>query len=157
MKKKIRKNVESIEIDAHLRYMCKNPDCGYTHWLSLKQTQTKNFKVVCDCGFIFKPKQILSLKVIYRAPKKQSEPVVDEKRHFVSLSAIAAQQQDISLDVLNKCIKTLVGYGFTKPESEQLLRNSFRQNPVDDCVLLIKQTLETLGENNNDEERNPAF
>jgi hypothetical protein len=155
MKKKIRKNIQPIEIDAHLRYVCKNPDCGYTHWLSLKETQTRNFKVVCDCGFVFKPKQILKLKIVYSKPK--TEPVVDDQKHFVSLSALVAQQQDISLDLLNKCIKILVGYGFTKPESEQLLRNSFRQNPVEDCALLIKQTLESFGDNNNEEERNPSF
>jgi len=150
-------NQKPTEYDAHFRYLCKNPRCGYTHWLSLKETQTKNFKVVCDCGFIFKPKQILRLKIVYQIPNKQKKIAVDEEKHFVSLSTIKAPKEDISVDVLNKCVITLVDYGFTKSESEQLLRNSFRQNPVNDCILLIKQTLESLGENNNDEERNPAF
>jgi hypothetical protein len=155
MKKKIIKSQKPIEIDAHLRYVCKNPDCGYTHWLSLKETQTKDFKVVCDCGRIFKPKRVLNVKIVYRQKPKKQQDEQPQKQHFVNLSDIA-RQEELDIDTLNKCVKILVGYGFTKSESEQLLRNSFSSNPTNDCASLIKQTLESLGENNNDEERDSS-
>lgn len=160
MKNKTIKNQKAIEIDAHLRYVCKNPDCGYTHWLSLKEAQTKNFKVVCDCGVVFKPKQVLKVKIVYAKPKKkkEAEPQTQApmQQCFVNLSAIA-KEIELDIDTLNKCVKILVGYGFTKTESEQLLKNSFRNNPTDDCATLIKQTLESFGENSHGEERDSSF
>lgn len=160
MKNTTIKNQKAIEIDAHLRYICKNPDCGYTHWLSLKEAQTKNFKVVCDCGVVFKPKQVLKLKIVYKKSQKKEEaaPVKEKpsQQCFVNLSAIA-KEVELDVDTLNKCVKILVGYGFTKTESEQLLRNSFRNNPTDDCTTLIKQTLESFGENSHGEERDSSF
>ena len=160
MKNKTIKNQKAIEIDAHLRYVCKNPDCGYTHWLSLKEAQTKNFKVVCDCGVVFKPKQVLKVKIVYEQPKQKKEietpKQVPTQQCFVNLSAIA-KEIELDIDTLNKCVKILVGYGFTKTESEQLLKNSFSSNPTDDCATLIKQTLESFGENSHGEERNSSF
>lgn len=157
-----KKTQKAIEIDAHLRYICKNPDCGYTHWLSLKETQTKNFKVVCGCGKVFKPKQVLKLKIIYKQKqqtKKQEMPkdnVVTSRSCFVDLSAIP-QQVELDVDILNKCVKILVGYGFTKTESEQLIRNSYNSNPTNDWAVLIKNTLASFGENNNGEKHDPSF
>lgn len=150
-----------VELDAHLRYICKNPNCGYTHWLSLKEAQTKNFKVVCDCGTVFKPKQVLKLKILYKKDTlvdkaEPSKPDEGARSCFVNLSAIP-QQAELNLDILNKCVKILVGYGFTKTESEQLIRNSYRNNPTDDWTVLIKNTLASFGENNHGEERDPSF
>ena len=62
---KITKNQKPISLDVHLKYRCPNNNCGYEHWLSLLETQTKNFKIVCDCGTVFKPKKIKTLKIIY--------------------------------------------------------------------------------------------
>lgn len=152
---------KAIEIDAHLRYICKNPDCGCTHWLSLKEAQTKNFKVVCDCGTVFKPKQVLKLKILYKKEQETKKPEAAQTKTnahscFVNLSAIP-QQSELNIDILNKCVKILVGYGFTKTESEQLLRNSYRNDPTDDWTVLIKNTLASFGENNHGEERDPSF
>lgn len=156
-KKKI-KILKPVETDAHFRYVCKNPDCGYTHWLSLKEVQTTNFKVVCDCGFVFKPKQISKIIIAYKKDKEKAPPIIKaeapKQRCFVDLASFE-KELDLDLDTEKECVKILVGYGFTKSESEQLVRNSFRKNPTNDCVILIKQTLETLGEN-SDEERDSS-
>ena len=60
-----KKTERPIEIDAHLKYKCPNDSCGYFHWLSLQEAQTKNFKIVCDCGNVFKPKRIKTLEIIF--------------------------------------------------------------------------------------------
>lgn len=71
MKTKKIKNQKPISLDVHLKYRCPNHNCGYEHWLSLLETQTQNFKIVCECGSVFKPKRINKIKVIYKDNKKK--------------------------------------------------------------------------------------
>lgn len=139
MKIKTLKNQKPIDIDVHLKYLCPNTNCGYSHWLSLKETQTKNFKVVCDCGTVFLPKSIKKLKVVYCATKK-----IFEKK-TKNVITIAKEDSDISQELLDKAKKTLIAYGFDAIEAESLIKDSYKQKPEQDCVKLVKNTLVLFG------------
>jgi len=109
-----------IDQDIHFKYICPNNDCTDIHWLSLKETQTKNFKVVCDCGQIFKPKTIEKIKILYKkknnpSPKRTSE--------------------------IDSAIKTLIGFGFDMEEIIAVLNNCKETNPA----LIVKEALQILG------------
>lgn len=125
-----KKNQKPIELDLHLKYRCPNDDCGYYHWLSLKETQTKNFKVVCDCGTIFKPKQISKIKIVYETHKIKN----------------IMQQKTLPEETKTKCIDILCGYGFDREESESLIVKAFENCESVDTSTLIKHAIKQLGE-----------
>jgi hypothetical protein len=52
--------------------------------------------------------------------------------------------QEIPVDLLNNCVKILIGYGYDKQESIELLSCAYRKNPVDSVSSLVKQTLASL-------------
>jgi hypothetical protein len=130
-----KKNHEPVDLDIHLKYRCPNVKCGCDHWLSLKETKIKNFKVVCDCDTIFSPKQIKTIDIIYL----ETETIID-KSDIKSL-----EDESIPKDLLEKSTKTLINYGFTKEESEKLLISSYIKNITDDCSTLIKKALKSIG------------
>jgi hypothetical protein len=136
MTKKKLKNQKPIEIDAHFKYRCPKSSCGFDHWLSLKESQTKGFKIVCDCGYVFKPKRISKIKIVYAdiQPVPQPEKVIEKPK--------------IPVDFKNSCVKLLVSYGFTKDESVSLCEKAFEKNPVTSSGLLIKYILQNLEELN---------
>jgi hypothetical protein len=128
MQTKKRKNQKPISLDVHLKYRCPNSDCGYEHWLSLLETQTKNFKVVCDCGTVFKPKKIKTLKIIYEKKiQKETKEIKDPNQP--------------NEDSLNKAIPCLVDLGFTKQESIDALTSAYIKQPTKDISIWIKNTL----------------
>lgn len=134
----IKKNLRPTDIDAHIKYQC--PKCGIQHWISLKEAKTKNFKVVCDCDTVFKPKQIERLKIIYSHNKK---PKKEDSQEIL-----------VPGEILNKCSSILITYGFTKQEADNMIKKAYIQNQTNDCVQLIKYTLETLGVNNEQYQTN---
>jgi hypothetical protein len=134
--KQILKNQKPTDLDIHFKYKC--PDCDCIHWLSLKEVQTKNFKIVCDCNLVIKPKTITKIKLLYKKSlPKQQQPI--------NLS------QEISLDLLEKCVRILVGYGFEKQESETLVKKHHKANPNLNCVDLIKCVLKSFGSDSNEQ------
>lgn len=139
--KKIKKNQKPIDIDAHFKYRCPDKKCGFDHWISLKESQTKNFKIVCDCGYVFKPKQIKILKVVYKSikitHKAEETKVVDKPK--------------IPVDLLDSSVRLLIDYGFTKEESSLLIQEAYSKHQVTSGGLLVKyvlQNLEQLNVNN---------
>lgn len=139
-KKSIKTNQKPISLDLHLKYRCPNIDCGYTHWLSLQETQTKNFKVVCDCGVVFSPKRIKQVKLKYNTTKTKTEIP-----HNTETKVILTNTTESS--VLEKCVKALTQYGFTKLESEDLVNRSFEIVQNNDISSIMKKCLELIGEN----------
>lgn len=131
-----KKNQKPTEIDAHLKYNC--PNCGVQHWISLRQAKTKNFKIVCDCDTVFQPKKILKISVTYS--KKSSH-----------IEKVNSQENVIPSDILNKCAGILVGYGFTKKEAENMVKQAYVKDATDDCVKLIKYALESFGVDYNEQ------
>lgn len=129
------KNQKPTEIDAHFKYRC--PKCCWNHWISLKEAKTKNFKIVCDCDTVFKPKQIKSLSIEYikRAPKQVFTP--DTQTHT---------QNTIDKVLLDKCSKILVGYGFENNEANKLICEARDRTGFEDAGLLVKNILENIGD-----------
>jgi transcription elongation factor Elf1 len=124
-------NLKPVEHDVHLKYLC--PVCNEVHWLSLNEAKTKNFTVVCECGEAFRVKRVSQIKLDYAKRKIQKE------------------KQSIPLDLLDRSVKILIPYGFTKEEASSMLSESYSKNPIENILLLIKQTLENLGEKNVNE------
>lgn len=140
---KIKKTLKPIEIDAHLKYRCPNSKCGQEHWLNLIESQIKNFKIVCSCGDILKPKQIKNIKVKYVVKHIPQQNNIQE--------TITPEQPEpqienpISERLLLICCKTLTDYGFTKKEAFDLLKQSYIQNPTEQPLELINNTLVLIG------------
>lgn len=161
--KKIQK---PIEFDAQFRFICPQHDCGFDHWLSLKQCQAKNFKIVCECGHIFKPKRVLKIKILYTKTKNNN----NHKSETLSVSQISADSASAELtEPLNDqpesiisypseylkttSIKILGKYGFTDEESYKLVINAFAKNPIDNVSHLVRYILENIKllETNNEQ------
>ncbi len=138
----IKKNQKPIEVEASFKYVCPNPKCGFDHWISLKEAKTKGFKIVCDCNFVFSPKRIKKIKIAYYDDDKKKDktnpptPQVVEKIHHISDS------------LLSKASTVMRGFGFTKSESENLIIESYKKEPIEDYKLLVKNILSKIGENN---------
>jgi hypothetical protein len=128
------KSLKPIDYDVHLKYRC--PSCSQDHWLSLKQCQTKGFKVVCDCNEVFKPKRIDKFNISFHKKKKPSSDTVDV--------------ETIPQKLLNNATQVLVGYGFSKAEAELLINKAYATSPTNSLGDLIKQSLklQQIGENN---------
>jgi hypothetical protein len=130
----IYKNQKPIDYDIHLKYRCPNNKCNYEHWLSIRETKTKNFKVVCHCETVFSPKQIKNIDIVYLDIEEIKTKTIKEP-----------EKDTIPNDLLEKSTKTLINYGFTKEESEKLLVSSYIKNITDDCSTLIKKALKSIG------------
>jgi hypothetical protein len=134
----ITKNLKSqkpIGTDASFKYKCPSEDCENEHWLFLRQAQVKNFKIVCDCGLVFKPKQIKNIKIIY-------------EKHTTKRKKIDDIDDGIPVDLLNQCAKILSGYGFDLNESKELIKQSYNSCKTNDIGSLIKNALKSFGEKN---------
>lgn len=131
LKKKITKNLKPTEIDAHIRYVCPDIDCGFDHWISLRESQTKNFIIVCDCGLKIRPKTVKTIKIIY---KKQ---IVKQK------------PKELPVDTLKKCLKIMFDFGFVESEAEPLLIKAYTEHEIDDHMELVKKAIASIGVEND--------
>jgi hypothetical protein len=147
MKKIRKKNLKPIDIDAHFKYVCPNVDCGNIHWLSLLEAKTNNFKIVCYCGTISKPRTIKNVNIEYAEVESAKIDIKDEVTNKQEHRKVV--RLELSLDLLQKCVKTLVTYGFTEQESNTLIRYSFDQKPTQNVSDLIKLALQNIGELEN--------
>lgn len=146
---KQKKNQKPTKVEANFRYLCPNPDCGLIHWISLKEAKTKNFKIVCDCDTIFQPKQISKIKIIYK--KYDDKKTIDNTTQPLPI----IEKTKISIDLLNKCVTILIGYGFTETESIRVINKAFDENQITDHKLLIKYILSHIGELLNESTKAP--
>lgn len=135
-----KKNLKPIEIDAHFKYRCPLNSCGFDHWLSLKQVSTKNYKIVCDCGTVFKPKVVKKLDIEFLIENK-------EKQKNTSNNTVITQTT-IPIDLQSKSSKILENYGFTTQECLLLTQKAFEQTKTDDVGFLVKYIIQNLGELN---------
>jgi len=124
------KNLKPTDYDITFRYVC--PNCFNDHWVRLKQVQYEKFVIVCDCDTILKIKPIELIKLKFkRKPKKQ----IDNK-------------EEIQPDLLNRCCISLSAYGFSRKESESLVRECYSESKSKDCINLVKLSLSKFGEKN---------
>jgi hypothetical protein len=140
-----KKSLKPIEVDAYFKYRCPQSNCGQNHWLTLKETQTKNFKIVCDCGEILKPKRIdkIRIKFFTKTKTQKEEPAKEEN---LPQKTEEIYDNPISERLLVICSKTLKDYGFTSKEAENLLKQSYVLNPTENPLELINNTLIMIGD-----------
>jgi hypothetical protein len=123
------KNLRPTDYDITFRYVC--PNCSNEHWVRLKQVQYEKFVIVCDCDTILKIKPIESIKLKFkRKPKKQES------------------KEEIRLELLNRCCMALSSYGFSRKESESLVKECYAESKSKDCMNLVKLSLSKFGEKN---------
>ena len=133
-----KKNLKPIEFHVNLKYKC--PQCFIDHWLSLKETQTKGFIVVCDCGCVFKVRQVDTIKVIHTKKQKIQEKIkVDIPDDLV----------EIPEPLLKSCITILASYGFTTEEAATIIKDQYYKDKTDNVSDLIKNCLKSIGGINN--------
>lgn len=128
---KIKKKLISqkpTELDVSLKYSC--PDCNLDHWLFLREAQTKNYRVVCECGATFKPKRISKLHILYK--RDRSKP----------------SKQKLPVDIIDKCVQILSNYGFDAKESKSILEKAYEQTNLTDIPSLVKTAIKLFGETN---------
>jgi hypothetical protein len=119
----------------------------------LNEAKTKNFKIVCHCSKVFKPKRIVKLKIQYA-----DDPV--KVKNTIDNQTVVQNQSDTNLDkelstpeqveqiTLNKCTSILVDYGFTESESIELVNKAYSILQSNDCGQLIKHALKSFGGSN---------
>lgn len=128
------KNLKPTDIDLYIKYTCPNKSCKNDHWTTLKESQTKNFIIVCDCDYIIKPKQIDTIKIKYTEKKKNS----------------SQETSQIPQDLLQKSLKIMVGLGYSESESSKMIIGYYKHNPINDYMTLVKNTIaiSNIGESN---------
>lgn len=123
-----KKSQKPIEINAYFKYACSKQSCSYQHWISIAEAKTKNFKIVCDCGSIIRPKRIKSIKIAYvESLKKNNSPQLDDA-------------------VVREYTEVLCGYGFTSDESIKLINIAYSKLPNGSKREIIKLALTSTGE-----------
>ena len=153
-KKKI-KIVKHIDTDIHLKYLCPKKDCLTIHWLTISEVKTKNFKVVCYCGCVFKPKQISNIKVTYiddhvvvdKPPspaiiKKQVES--QRKQQVVLQNKTCNSEKDFRF--IQEAIETLLNFGYTREEATQLIQEQYDRTKTNNPAQLVKLAINFFGE-----------
>lgn len=154
-----------IDIDAHLKYRC--PQCGYDYWISLREAKTKDFKIVCDCKTVFKPKRVKKVRVLHfineeikaksskqllRKKKKPSPHRKVNSKKSVKENILNEDTQklknakQINEQLKNKCSNSLIAYGFTKSEALELITKAYEKTGAEDPIILVKQALSLIGE-----------
>lgn len=158
-KTKTKKLQKPIDADIHLKYRCKK--CGVDHWLSFKEASTKDFKVVCACGVVFKVKRLSGFKFKYKkdtlkkvnATQEQVKPTpnVDPPKPVIQtvVEQAPVQRTTIPAELLDKSVKLLLSYGFTKTEATKLVTETYFAVPVNDYATLVKYTLQSIGDSEN--------
>ena len=131
------RNQKPINLDVHLEYVCPNNKCLSIHWLSLLEAQTKNFKIVCDCGKIFYPKRVKDIKVLYHKHKK---PIENKPESQV--------QPEPDYNFIDDAISTLIRFGFDKTEASDMINYQYEQTKETNPATLVKLSLGFFGVKN---------
>lgn len=131
------KSLKPIEIDAQFKYRCPNTNCGSEYWLFLNQVKVKGFKLVCDCGAVYRVRRVEDIKTIYVAKKTKPNQETTEKEQPVPIPDTP--------DHLKKAYKILEHYGFSNKESVELVTKVYDITGCTDAVLLVKDALKFLG------------
>jgi hypothetical protein len=130
----MKKNLKPIDQDIHYKYSCPDVNCGYHHWLSLQETQTKSFKVVCSCGQIFSPKRISKTRIVYK------KSIVSQKNKPLYKDT----QVSSGVDFDSQCGRILESYGFSKSEVKVLIHNAKEEQTFGTSSALLKHILLNL-------------
>lgn len=127
--------IKPVNHDMYLEYRC--PECQASHWLTLKESQTKGFKVVCICDHVFQVKRIEDIKILYVSKKQQ-----DNSKDTIINN---------TLDIYHKCIKVLEQYSFSEEEMRDIVKETVSMNQQASLVDMVKLCIAKFGEKNNAE------
>lgn len=130
------KRQKPIDIDVSFKYTCPNTDCKFDHWLFLREAQTKNFKIVCDCGTIFKPKRIQNIEIVY-AVKESVEKPVDE--------SASSDKIDKMPECVYRAINMMVSLGYSKKDAHSHILEIFEKEKIEDPSILVKKAVSHIG------------
>lgn len=151
--------LKPVSKDINYEYVC--TQCGCNHWISHREACAKNFRIICDCNIIIKPKRIRDTKIIYVKSKKQNSPELsgplakeeipeDEKitetEYIVDDKSVDVELEDY---ILNTASKILMGYGYEKNEADTLIIRAFDWSKKNDTATLVKLALKGFGENHD--------
>lgn len=134
------KHQKPIDHDVHLKYLCNK--CGSIHWLSFKEASTDQFKIVCDCDNIFTVRRVSGFKIKYF--DQENKPKIQKEK----LESSPKTSKQIPEFLLAQTIKALIPYGFTSAEAREIIVKSYNEQPNDNPLLLVKQTLASLRSTN---------
>ena len=112
------KNQKPIEYDISFKYTCQ--ECEVSHWLFLREVQSKDFKVICECGNIFYTETVKNIEIVYCSDTEQ-------------------------LDIGSKAAKTIVALGYTKKQAYEMIQKSVVDNFFDNPNELVKYSLKNFG------------
>lgn len=124
------------DLEVSLKYICPNINCRFDHWLFLREAQAKNFKIVCDCGTIFKPKRIKNIEIVY-AVKESIEKTVDEQESSVTI--------DEHPDCVRRAINIMVSLGYSKEDAQSHVLEIFTKEKIEDPGVLVKKAVLNIG------------
>lgn len=130
------KSQKPIDLDVSLKYICPNSDCKFDHWLFLREAQAKNFKIVCDCGTIFKPKRIQNIEIVY-AIKESVEKPVDESGSSATI--------DERPECVRRAINIMVSLGYSKEDAQTHILEIFTKEKIEDPGVLVKKAVSNIG------------
>lgn len=130
------RNSKPTALDIHLKYLCAG--CGSEHWISIKENQTKGFKIVCYmCDIVIEPKVLKKIDMIYEGEKpaevvsEPAEPSEPSKKE--------------PLNTIQRCAVNLVSYGFDEDEAKLLAEKAYEKYKIDDVVDLVKKIIFDFG------------
>ena len=134
-------NVEPKSVTPEFMYVCPNSECEMEHYLTYKQVKTPGFMVVCDyCDTVFTPRLVKSVTVNF---------IVDEpptpKTNTESVNKTIKPEFPSSKNFLKEAKETLIHFGFTKQEAEDMIKEQYKKTNSTSAVQLVKGALDFLG------------
>lgn len=141
MKTKIRsKYYEPSGADVYLKYVCPNGDCLDVQWITLKESQTKNYKIVCDCcGEVYRPKRVKKINVVFDEDSVSKAKNTDKPK---------PQEEKTDTKFLDDAINTLIRFGFDKDEATIMITREWEKTGITNPATLVKLSLDFFGEHN---------
>jgi len=121
------KDQKPTDYDISFKYIC--TDCGNEHWLFLREVQTKDFKIVCDCSQIIEPALVKDIEILYNSEKE-----------------IVTEEFDTPNKMLDSCCKTLSKFGYSETESQEMINQSFQILQSEEPSVIIEYAIKNFGE-----------
>lgn len=137
MNTKIKKVLKPIEIDVSFKYIC--PNCGHNFWLFLREVQIKNFKIVCECGTISKPKRIKKIEIVYSDKESVTRPV-----DKIECSGTIAEYPEY----VSRAIKMMQSLGYSEADAQKNVLLVYNRDKIENPGILVKKAINNIGENN---------
>lgn len=141
--------LKPVSKDIYYKYICTK--CGCEHWISHKEACCRNFKIICDCDIIIKPKRILDTKIIYAKKENNTQSLNSTQTQKSQTNKTFAKKTEepkpsivLDTEIQKECCDILIGYGFEQQEALVLIDKSFGICQTNEVTILIKTALKTL-------------